>query len=290
MARSRNYVFTLNNYTDEDEHQCWAMPWEVKDCRYICVGKEVAETGTPHLQGYICFHTLKSFKQLSEFFPRARFATKCGTHEQAAVYCKKDGDFFEWGTLPVDDCGSAGAAAMDELMGHTIECVRNGDYKGIPNAGTHFIKAAEYRVLKEQQQERNLEELQGSMEHEWYYGAPGTGKSRKARGENEGAYLKMCNKWWDGYTGENVVIIEDFDPDHKCLVHHLKIWADRYPFPCEVKGGKIDIRPTKIIVTSNYHPRDIFERQQDAEAIMRRFNITHFNGTLGEDFMQVDNT
>ena len=150
MARSRNYVFTLNNYTEEDEHQCLAIPWEVKDCRYICVGREVGEQGTPHLQGYICFHTLKSLKQLSEFFPRARIETKYGTHQQAAVYCKKDGDFFEWGTLPMDDDvkGGLGAAAMDELMSHTLECIRNGDYKGIPMSATHFIKAAEYRVLK----------------------------------------------------------------------------------------------------------------------------------------------
>ena len=290
MARSRNYVFTVNNYTDEDEHQCWALPWEAKDCKYICVGKEVGESGTPHLQGFICFNQPKTLKALKDFFPSAHFESKRGTFVQASDYCKKDGDFFEWGTLPMDNDGkgAAGAAAMDALMSETLECIRNGDYSAIPNAATHFIKAAEYRVLKEQQQVRNLEDLQGDLPHEWYYGAPGTGKSRKARQENPEAYLKMCNKWWDGYTGQDIVIIEDFDPDHKCLVHHLKIWADRYPFPCEVKGGKIDIRPTKVIVTSNYHPRDIFERQQDAEAIMRRFRITHFNGILGEDFMQVD--
>ncbi|AJD07533.1 replication-associated protein [Sewage-associated circular DNA virus-20] len=289
MARSRNYVFTVNNYDDEDEHQCWAMPWEVKDCKYICVGKEIGESGTPHLQGYICFTQLKSLNQLKGFFPSAHFETKRGTHQQAADYCKKDGDFFEWGTLPVDDCGSAGAAAMDELMGHTIECIRNGDYKGIPNAATHFIKAAEYRVLKEQQQDRNLATLD-TLTHQWRWGKAGCGKSKPARDANPDAYLKMCNKWWDGYTGQEVVIIEDFDPDHKCLVHHLKIWADRYAFPAEVKGGKIDIRPKTIIITSNYHPRDIFDREPDLEAIMRRFNVTHVLGDLGVDFMQVDNS
>jgi hypothetical protein len=48
-------------------------------------------------------------------------------------------------------------------------------------------------------------------------------------------------------------------------------------FPAEIKGGKIDIRPKKIIVTSNYHPRDIWENEQDYMPILRRFRITHFD-------------
>lgn len=287
MSRYRDYVFTVNNYTEEDECQVYAMPWEVKDCRYIVVGKETGESGTPHLQGYISFHQPKSLKQLREWFPTAHFENRKGTPAQASDYCKKDGDYFEWGTLPMDNAakGAAGAAAMEQLIADTMEAVRNGDYKAVPAAGLTFVKAAEYLVLKEQQQERNLDVLQGDLPHEWYYGLPGTGKSKKAREENPGAYLKMCNKWWDGYTGQDVVIIEDFDPDHKCLVHHLKIWGDRYPFPCEIKGGKLDIRPTKVIVTSNYHPREIFERQQDCDAIMRRFKVVHFLGTVGTDIV-----
>jgi len=47
----RNWVFTLNNYTDEDIARL-ANPYE--QVKFIAYGKEIAPTTeTPHFQGYI---------------------------------------------------------------------------------------------------------------------------------------------------------------------------------------------------------------------------------------------
>ena len=53
------------------------------------------------------------------------------------------------------------------------------------------------------------------------------------------------NKWWDGYEGEDVVIIEEWSPDDKLSLQNLKEWADKWPFGAERKGGYMIIRPRR---------------------------------------------
>lgn len=112
----------------------------------------------------------------------------------------------------------------------------------------------------------------------WYYGPPGSGKTLRANKENPSAYKKLSNKWWDGYTGQSAVILDDIGKDSaKALVNHLKLWADPwYNQPGETKGGQVALIYDVFIVTSNYRIQDLEVDDVDIGALIRRFEVLHF--------------
>jgi len=241
------------------------------DCTYIIYGKEQGESGTPHLQGFVHFTNARSMKSVIKSLPGchieiARSAVK------AIEYCKKDGDWTERGDAPFtqEQKGKVEKERWDVIL----KAAQEGNEEDIPDEIRFKYDRNIERIRIREIRKRALEDTE--EKHEWYFGAAGTGKSRKAREENPGCYLKMCNKWWDGYVDEDVVLIEDFDKSHSVLCHHLKLWADRYPFKAEMKGGAMNIRPGKIIITSNYSPQDIWTDAPDLEPILRRFKCTEF--------------
>lgn len=268
MAKVRNYTFTINNWTEEHVDTLSKI-----ECKYIIYGKEVGESGTPHLQGTIVFKNAVAETSVRKKIPG--HIEKCIALHSSLEYCKKEGDYTERGDPPLTNTEKG--TGEQQRWKQYREAAEQGDFENIPEK----IRFNNPRLLQYHRDEHSKKRKLDDTEevHLWYYGKSGTGKSRKAREENPDAYLKNCNKWWCGYTDEETVLIEDFDKRHECLSYHLKIWADRYPFLGEYKGGATRIRPAKIIVTSNYHPRDIWTEETDLGPVLRRFKIVEFPQT-----------
>lgn len=266
MERSRNWCFTVNNYGEED-----LAAISLLGARYTIYGKEIGASGTPHLQGYMCFKNAKTLKSIKKKLPRAHLEVRKGTHEQAKEYCKKDGDFEEYGEEPM--CQKKKGECGKRVYEEAFELAKQGRINEIQEP----LRTRFYGTYKRIKSEYQVQPPSVSvLTNEWYWGSSGTGKSRKAREENSGAYIKNPNKWWDGYVDQDVVIIDEWSPSHEVLASHLKQWADHHPFCAEVKGGSMCIRPKKIIITSNYSPEECFSNQNDLEPIRRRFKIVHF--------------
>lgn len=266
MSRSRDWCFTINNPTAEDDRNLLVIQ---AHAAYYIYGKEVGEQGTPHYQGYIRFQHQRTLQGVKVLLPRAHLEPRRGTILQAIQYCEKDGDWVEWGDRP-----ASSAETTKQRWRRIIDLAEKGELDTIKEdyPGMYLRYLEKLRSLAVPRP-LILQELM----NEWWYGSTGTGKSSKLWRDYPDHYQKELNKWWCGYQGEDVVAIEEWAPKNECTASFLKIWADRYPFTAQIKGGSLKkIRPKKIIVLSNYTIDQCFPATEDAEPIKRRFRVVHF--------------
>jgi hypothetical protein len=273
---AKNWVFTVNNYTTEDEESLKKIP-----ANYLLYGKEIGEKGTPHLQGYIQLEKKTRRRCLTKYI-KCFWEVAKGSIDDNIRYCRKDKQHVEIG-IPLRTQGKGSAASSRELkiarnallvQRDLNELVINGD---ITMKESKAVSNAKKVLIEESNRKRKHERIDGEFPNKWYHGKSGTGKSYIARHDHPDAFDKPCNKWWDGYNNEDVVIIDDLDKRHEGLIHHLKRWTDRYSFPAEIKGGTLGlIRPKIIIITSNYTPSDIWPQSQDYEPMERRCELVEF--------------
>lgn len=114
--QSTNWTFTLNNYTDEDIERIKNLGDSV---RYVIAGKEVGDSGTPHLQGFVQFATRKRMQFVKDTIGRNPHCEVARNVPAAIEYCKKDGDYFEVGGAPK---GAGSRTDLDEFK----EAVKSG--------------------------------------------------------------------------------------------------------------------------------------------------------------------
>lgn len=244
-TKFRDYCVTWNNYTDENYQALVAL-----DTQYLIIGKEIGESGTPHLQAYFYFTSQRSFKSLQKQLYGAHIEPRMAksTPAQAATYCKKDGDFFERG-----DCPEQGKRNDVELVRDQLK--QGNGMRGVVKVATNLqsIKIAE-AILKYEEPKRNWK-----PKITWYWGLTGTGKSQRAHLEYETKdyYRKSSTteKWFDGYDGHEFVIFDDFlFPETKKEYNYWLDVFDRYSCVVQTKGGIRQFLAKEIIVTSSVCP------------------------------------
>lgn len=297
LARGRAFVFTWNNYEPAHEadlrSQC-----ERGTIRYCCFGREKAPTtGTKHLQGVIYFINCRKFSGVRVFFQRlgghgVHIEPMFGQLSQAITYCKKDGDFWEFGSPPKDAGGRATAGEREKKRWAAIRSAcENQQYAELPDDYVCRYPGNPQRILYLKHSCASPPD-RDSLVNYWLWGDSGTGKSRSARmwclRKAYDLYLKDPTKWWDGYVGQQVVLFEEFGPDEaKQLGQYLKRWSDYYAFPGECKGAPSRLmRPAIVIVTSNYAIDELFPLTRDHEPLLRRFNVFHFEKDKENSFLE----
>lgn len=261
--QSRNFIFTYNNYPNT----------ELVDnvvCKYIAYSKEVApSTGTPHLQGYICFATCKSLKQVRTLLVNCHVEIMLGSIAQNDNYISKVATMVERGEKPVTNDNKGRA---EQLRWHRArQAAKEGRIDDID--ADIFVRY--YSTLKRIRTDYQLKPDPIDVKCFWIYGSTGTGKSHAVETAFPQCYKKNMDdaKWYDSYAGEEVIYLEDIDKYQVKWGGPLKRLADKWPMLASVKGSMLYIRPKMVIVTSNYRIEDIWNDEQTLDPLLRRFTV-----------------
>lgn len=254
-----------------------------EEAEYLIAGKEVCpKTGRVHRQGFVIFKERIRFSALKKAYDQSIHweAAKASIEKNIAYCSKEDKAPIVYGERPAfenngerekarwaDARSAAVAGDLDKVDDQIFVC----HYGNIRKIASDFTRSTTWL---------------DKMQNFWLHGVPGSGKSHMARTrwtEEYGVpYVKMLNKWWDGYRDHQLVVVEDIDPSHAWMAQLVKIWTDKYPFPSEIKGACLaGIRPTVLVFTSNYSIEEIFTGA-DVDAIKRRFKVEHFPYPYGK--------
>jgi len=254
---------------------------------------------------------------LSKLLPRAHIeiARKCALANYR--YCSKSGDYWIHCDPGYSEDGKPLKEKSSKMNNQTLDeaydLAKEGKFMQISRK--HWLKYHKdfEQIYMENKKPEDLILSNGSLSFFknhflWLQGPTGVGKSyhckmiefvldcfyTKYKNSRDIRYIPQCfmktykkniNKWWDNYSLEDIVLLEEMDPERaKYMAGFLKVWCDQYTFPVEVKGSSLScIRPKFIIITSNYRLRDCFPNINDYEPLERRFsqiNITSVNDTI----------
>lgn len=136
-ARAQYWVFTLNNYTDAERALLDGLVESNSHVAFLSYGREVGESGTPHLQGHLELTTRMRVPQLKAILgQRVHLEVRRGSFDQAQEYVEKDGDVSSFGERVSKGAGKR--TDLDELA----QEIRGGAEKRVlaETYGKEFIK------------------------------------------------------------------------------------------------------------------------------------------------------
>ena len=229
---------------------------------YAVFYKEICpKTGKEHHHSLVLFNKTMSAHAVFRMDPNAHWEVVRGRLDTIYKYISKDGEkVFEYGNPPiliqqVINNPVTQKITQQQRFQQLVVRAQQGDVTIMQD-----MLYARFRAFFDQLLAQAHHDViyDGEMHTKnlWIHGPAGTGKSKMVWQYglqfNKAIYVKILNKWWDGYNNEPIVLMDDVTPDSmKFLAQHMKNWADRYPITVEVKGGsrRINTADFHLIVT-----------------------------------------
>lgn len=272
--QARNFCFTL--YLKGKDPLVAITEWKffvkkaldkAKGYDYCVAGAELCpSTGRLHMQGFIQCSKPKLASTVQKVLqdPTCHMEVARGTAQSNYDYCTKTGtkaseskckfpgaEPFVWGEMRETEGGAPttlevfGAALVEGKPLKEIAQESPGTFlrysRGAQTLAAMFSKHRDYK---------------DPISVYVYQGVPRSGKSydalQQAIATGKPFYKKPEGKWWDGYSGEEVVFWDDFQSHTDLPIGLFCQWLDRGPCSVPYKGGFVALRATTFIITSMF--------------------------------------
>jgi len=265
--RTRNWMWTLNNPTEEERRYFSELSSPPRGLQYIIFQEERApDTGTIHFQGYLeATNTVRLQWLKNNFNPRAHYDVRRGTQEEAIAYCSKEETRVEGGLSKQLGQRRAGATSAAEKKRQRIEALDNIRAKRIKLAeidselllNQAFLSAARHFTST------MLGPHRADLEIVTIVGGTGIGKSYCAyQIGGDSIITYQGNGWFGGADSQGDVLL--FDEFTGQIPLHLFLqYLDPYPNQLPVKGGFYPAFYTKVIITSNVKPENWWKKDEE---------------------------
>jgi len=291
--RKRDVCFTF--YDDHHNHP------KINDdtmWTFMQYGLEICpSTKNMHYQGYVHFKDKYSWSRAADILeeiwgkrPSCRIAK--GSVEDNLVYTSKDNIVYTWGKVPKP-------GERNDIKEHTDMLIRGettvrdivlSDPMAYHRYGRTLEKVEECIKIN-----RDLFRT-WMTKGEFYFGNAGLGKSYIWKAPcilDYKNYHRVDNDtykkgWWDGYTNQEYVILDEFRGEKHLAEDDLFKMVDDGPYDVSIRGKeKIPFLAKKVIITSCMHPFELYPNFKGSwKQWTRRFKTFQF--TEFGKFIEID--
>lgn len=300
MTKSKQRGFVVTDWNiNGDEKEKYDIIRKNNEIKYIGWGKETCpSSGRLHNQAFIYFYSERSTrpKNLNKigniFGPKHCYvAPMKGNFRQNTAYCSKESELEHSGDPPEQ-------GARGDLR-ETIALISKGSMCADDVAMLDPISYNLYKKTYEKAEDIYQRTIYRTEHTEgiWYYGKSGIGKSHEAFKDYSPKthYVKPAEDWWDGYKGQETVIINEFreNSGHNISWQYLMELTDKWPMEVKRRGRTpIPFTSKRIIITSPEHPKETFCKSislgDNYKQLKRRFKIVlldkrYSSGNIGAE-------
>lgn len=257
-----NWIFTLNNYTFKELLDIISYG----NFKYMHFGFEIGEeNGTPHLQGYFQLHDKKRRETIKNEIGCQRLSLRkaYASAEANYKYCSKQGDIYVFPFPESIPTHKGVSASNNQYLSKMYKMIDEGktmyevSRSNLSAFSRNHAALTKYKALADY--ERSISQDYRQYEVIVHWGDAGTGKTRDVYLQHDKKDIYKLDKsgdtvWWDGYTGQPVLLIDDF---YGWIAYNqLLNILDGYGYKMQVKGSHTYAMWNKVYITSNKHPKE----------------------------------